>query len=183
MNGTFEQLETIAHNVIDKTADIAKGVAKAVVTLICLGGSIAYEAGVKLRGFVDNTQTETEVETNVEEPQTTDVEMPVEVDIIEDNFATEPEEVTVEVRNNISDLWEMQVEVVEAQEIAEDIIAEVQLLLMPGKDEEVIPEIDGKPAYYTKTGAGRCRKGYRKVGDRCVQIKYLRQQELAEMSK
>lgn len=46
---TFETIEAIAHKVIDRIGNVALVFAKAVVTLLCLGGSIAYVFGQKLR--------------------------------------------------------------------------------------------------------------------------------------
>lgn len=53
MNSTFETFETIAHNVIDKVESVTVIITKAIVTLLCLGGSIAYESGIKLREILD----------------------------------------------------------------------------------------------------------------------------------
>ena len=47
MNKTSESIELLLHNVVDKVAKVAVGIAKAAITLICLGGSLAYEAGYK----------------------------------------------------------------------------------------------------------------------------------------
>ena len=44
----FEDLETIGHKIIDKVGNAAIGVAKAAVTLICLGASLSHKAGEKV---------------------------------------------------------------------------------------------------------------------------------------
>ena len=44
----FEDLETIGHKIIDKVGNAAIGVAKAVVTVVCLGASLSYRAGQNL---------------------------------------------------------------------------------------------------------------------------------------
>ena len=48
MNKTSERIESILHNTIDKVAQVAVAITKAVVTLICLGAFISYRTGVKL---------------------------------------------------------------------------------------------------------------------------------------
>lgn len=47
MLNNAERIESLAHKLIDKAAQVAAGIAKALVTLICLGSSLAYTAGVK----------------------------------------------------------------------------------------------------------------------------------------
>ena len=44
----FEDLETIGHKIIDKVAKVAVSLAKAIVTLLCLGASLSYKAGQKV---------------------------------------------------------------------------------------------------------------------------------------
>ena len=44
----FELIETIAYKAIDKLGKVAINVAKAAVTLICLGASVSYTTGVKI---------------------------------------------------------------------------------------------------------------------------------------
>ena len=53
-----ERIETIAHLIIDKVAEVAASIAKAVVTLICLGASVSYKAGVKVRDIFDNASND-----------------------------------------------------------------------------------------------------------------------------
>ena len=48
MLNEMEILETIGHNLIEAIGKFAIGFAKALVTLVCLGGSIAYTTGQKL---------------------------------------------------------------------------------------------------------------------------------------
>lgn len=54
MIGIFGNIESIAHGAIDKLGKAAIGLAKAVVTIFCLGASVSYTTGTKLRKAVDN---------------------------------------------------------------------------------------------------------------------------------
>ena len=84
-----ERIESILHSTIDKVAKVAVGIAKSVVTLLCLGASVSYRAGIKAREIYDahNTakpdassdiNTEQEVNVSVEE-----IEQTEELEIIE----------------------------------------------------------------------------------------------------
>ena len=84
-----ERIESILHSAIDKVAKVAASVAKAVVTLLCLGASVSYKAGIKAREIYDahntakpdassNINTEQEVNVSVEE-----IEQTEELEIIE----------------------------------------------------------------------------------------------------
>ena len=64
----FEQIETIAHLIIDKVAEVAASILKAVVTLICLGASVSYKAGVKVREIFDANYADVETVQKTNEP-------------------------------------------------------------------------------------------------------------------
>ena len=48
-----ERIELILHSAIDKVAKVAVSIAKSVVTLLCLGASVSYRAGIKAREIFD----------------------------------------------------------------------------------------------------------------------------------
>ena len=93
-----ERIESILHSVIDKVAKVAVSVAKAVVTLICLGASVSYKAGIKAREIYDthhaakpdaNSNLSTEQEVNVSEvnvPVDDKIEQTEELEIIESQY-------------------------------------------------------------------------------------------------
>ena len=69
-----ERIESILHTAIDKAAKVAVGIAKAIVTLVCLGASVSYKLGIKAREIFDarnvarpdtNSAASTEQEVNV----------------------------------------------------------------------------------------------------------------------
>ena len=85
-----ERIELILHSAIDKVAKVAVSIAKAVVTLLCLGASVSYKAGIKGREIFDayntarpdaNSGASTEQEVNV--PVDDDIEQIEELEIIE----------------------------------------------------------------------------------------------------
>lgn len=85
-----ERIESILHLAIDKVAKVAVSVAKSVVTLLCLGASVSYRAGIKAREIYDAHNTEkpdansdlsTEQEVNVSVDD--DIEQTEELGIIE----------------------------------------------------------------------------------------------------
>ena len=85
-----ERIESILHSAIDKVAKVAVSLAKAVVTLLCLGASVSYKVGIKAREIYDahnavkpdaNSNPSTEQELNV--PVDIDIEQTEELEIIE----------------------------------------------------------------------------------------------------
>ena len=85
-----ERIELILHSAIDKVAKVAVSIAKAVVTLLCLGASVSYKAGIKGREIFDayntarpdaNSGASTEQEVNV--PVDDDIEQIEELEILE----------------------------------------------------------------------------------------------------
>lgn len=85
-----ERIESILHSAIDKVAKVAASVAKAVVTLLCLGANVSYKAGIKAREIFDahnaarpgaNSDASTEQEVDV--PIDDDIEQIEELEIIE----------------------------------------------------------------------------------------------------
>ena len=88
-----ERIESILHSAIDEVAKVAASVAKAVVTLLCLGASVSYKAGIKAREIYDayntakpdansNFGTEQEVNVSVDD----DIEQTEELEIIESQY-------------------------------------------------------------------------------------------------
>ena len=85
-----ERIESILHSAIDEVAKVAVSIAKAVVTLLCLGASVSYRAGIKAREIFDahnaarpdaNSGASTEQEVNV--PVDDEIEQIEELEIIE----------------------------------------------------------------------------------------------------
>ena len=85
-----ERIESILHSAIDKVAKVAASVAKAVVTLLCLGANVSYKAGIKAKEIYDghnvakpdaNSNLRTEQEVDV--PVNDEIEQIEELEIIE----------------------------------------------------------------------------------------------------
>ena len=99
-----ERIETIAHLIIDKVAEVASSILKAVVTLVCLGASISYKAGVKAREIFDANYADVETvqETNeaivVEQISTQEQQME---DVLEDTIIATEKIVDIIQRINI----------------------------------------------------------------------------------
>lgn len=49
-----ENLKSTLHLIIDKVSKLVANILKAIVTLLCLGASVSYSAGVKVRETFDN---------------------------------------------------------------------------------------------------------------------------------
>ena len=93
-----ERIELILHSAIDKVAKVAVSIAKSVVTLLCLGASVSYRAGIKAREIYDahktaksdtNSDLSTEQEVNVSEvnvPADNEIEQTEELEIIESQY-------------------------------------------------------------------------------------------------
>lgn len=185
MNNTFAQIETFAHRVIDGIANIVKAIA----TLVCLFASISYELGQKARVIVNNytedngRETYNEVkalmacEVREEEYNVLDSEYEVIVTPAPQEQQDIWEEVTAEFCKlddkirEVNTLQTLSQQLLPAGENYEEILAEEETV--------EITEIDGKPVSYEKTGRGRCKKGYRRIGNSCVLISYLEMKELA----
>ena len=114
-----ERIETIAHLLIDKAAEVAASIAKAIVTLVCLEGSIAYTTGVKLRETFDNYNQDKPYQATV---ATEDAVNSTNSEVSEDITDNQGEEPEVEI-SEIVDLTQGIVTIIDSINLVKPIIA------------------------------------------------------------
>lgn len=160
--------EQITHIAIDMIAQVLK----AIVTLIFVMARGAFRLGQIAREYYERTE---EVQTiKACKALAAAKTYKEEYNILEDGVETIVTPVNVET---ITDPWgELDTDYVNAEvEALNDKISEIydlqmmeMQLALPAANDTNIEDIS-----YEKTGRGRCKKGYRKVGNRCVLIEHM----------
>lgn len=161
----IDAIEVIAHKVIDVFANVAK----AVVTVACVAAKGAFRLGQMARKVYENDETTVAIKTCKALAESRVIEAPVTVlDSEYDVIVTPATEEIAEEPQTIDDYWNAQVEILDDKidEIHQVNVMEQQLCLPAA-------QLNIDEVSYVKTGKGRCRKGYRKIGNRCVQIKHI----------
>ena len=192
MNNTIATLnnaEVVAHKLVDMIANFVK----AIITLIIVVWKGAYNLGVIARNAYENTPSKQAITACKLLAAAHKQEQKVNVLESEDRVIVVPTKVetNIEINNGIEDYWNAQIEALNAtiKEISVINAFEYQLCLPEGETHETTDEtitiekieetgkFNGKDTRYEKTGRGRCRKGYRRDGNFCVLIEYIKHQE------